>query len=143
MLSAQRDAVTLNLLQQRQAISVQDICTHCDCSPSTARRDLKSRGCSGVPTAVLGTRLGTLVKSEGQANGRAWMLGMVLALIGCCWYPAELFPQFMRSAAKILPTTWAMEGMLNIVLRGQGLAGVLLGMAALFFAIGVRRFRFE
>jgi ABC-2 type transport system permease protein len=42
-----------------------------------------------------------------------------------------------------------MQGMLDIVLRGQGLtgvileAGVLLGFAAVFFVIGVWRFRYE
>jgi ABC-2 type transport system permease protein len=99
--------------------------------------------------AALGTALGTIIKSEGQANGLSWMLGMVLAMLGGCWYPIELFPQTVRSFAHILPTYWAMQGMLNIVLRGQGLAGVLtesgvlLGFAALFFGIGVWRFRYE
>jgi ABC-2 type transport system permease protein len=42
-----------------------------------------------------------------------------------------------------------MQGMLDLVLRGGGLmdilpeAGVLLGFAALFFSVGVWRFRFE
>ncbi len=104
---------------------------------------------SAVAAAALGTLLGALVRSEGQANGLSWLLGMLMALLGGCWYPAELFPQFVRTAAKILPATWAMEGMLNIVVRGQGLAGVLLpagvllGMAALFFAVGIKRFRYE
>lgn len=99
--------------------------------------------------AALGTFLGTITRSEGQANGLSWLLGMLMALIGGCWYPAELFPQFVRTASRVLPTTWAMEGMLNIVSRGQGLtgvllpAGVLLGMAALFFALGAMRFRYE
>jgi len=104
---------------------------------------------STLAAAALGTALGTLVKTESQANGLAIMLGMVMALLGGCWYPIELFPQFVRTAVKILPTSWAMQGMLDIVLRGQGLAGilpealVLLGFAALFFFFGVWRFRWE
>lgn len=99
--------------------------------------------------AALGTTLGALTRSEGQANGLSWMLGMVLALLGGCWYPGELFPAFVRNATKVLPTTWAMQGMLDIVLRGQGFAGVLpeaavlLGFAVIFFAFGVWRFRYE
>ncbi len=99
--------------------------------------------------AALGTFLGTITRSEGQASGLSWLLGMLMALIGGCWYPAELFPQFVRTASRVLPTTWAMEGMLNIVSRGQGMAGVLLpaavllGMAVLFFALGAMRFRYE
>jgi ABC-2 type transport system permease protein len=104
---------------------------------------------SALAAAALGTALGTLVKTEGQAGGLSWMLGMVMALLGGCWYPIELFPQFVRTAVKALPTSWAMQGMLDIVLRGEGLAGVLpecgvlLGFAALFFAFGVWRFRYE
>jgi len=104
---------------------------------------------SALAAAALGTMLGAFARSEGQANGLSWLLGMLMALLGGCWYPAELFPQLVRTASQVLPTTWAMQGMLNIVLRGQGLAGVLLpvavllGMATLFFAVGVRRFRFE
>lgn len=104
---------------------------------------------STLSAAALGTMLGTFVKTEGQANGLSMMLGMVMALLGGCWYPSELFPEFVRTAVKILPTSWAMQGMLDIVLRGQGLsavmpeAGVLLGFAAVFFALGVWRFRYE
>ncbi len=104
---------------------------------------------SVLAAAALGTAMGTFVKTESQANGLSIMLGMVMALLGGCWYPIELFPAFVQSAVKVLPTTWAMQGMLDIVSRGQGLAavlppaGVLLGFATVFFAIGVWRFRYE
>jgi ABC-2 type transport system permease protein len=102
-----------------------------------------------LAAAALGTALGTVVKTEGQAGGLSVMLGMVMALLGGCWYPIELFPQFVRTAVKVLPTCWAMQGLLDIVLRGQGLravlpeAGVLLSFALVFFAVGVWRFRYE
>jgi ABC-2 type transport system permease protein len=104
---------------------------------------------SALAAAALGTTLGTLVKTEGQASGISLMTGMVMALLGGCWYPLEMFPGVVQNAVKVLPTTWAMNGLLDIVLRGQGLmavlpeAAVLLGFAALFFAIGIWRFRYE
>ena len=104
---------------------------------------------SALAAAALGTTLGTFVKTEAQAGGLSMMLGMVMALLGGCWYPIELFPPFVQTAAKVLPTTWAMQGMLDIVMRGEGLAGILLpaavlvGFAAVFFVIGVWRFRYE
>ena len=104
---------------------------------------------SALAAAAIGTTMGTFVKTGGQANGLSIMAGMVMALMGGCWYPLELFPAAIQTAVKILPTTWAMQGMLDLVLRGRGLvdvlpeAGVLLGFAALFFAIGVWRFRYE
>jgi ABC-2 type transport system permease protein len=104
---------------------------------------------SALAAAALGTMLGTFIKTEGQASGLSIMLGMVMALLGGCWYPIELFPQVMRTIVKVLPTTRAMQGMLDILLRGQGVvgilpvAGVLLGFAAVFFVIGIGRFKYE
>ncbi|MBW6466580.1 MAG: ABC transporter permease [Brevefilum sp.] len=104
---------------------------------------------SALAAASLGTMLGTFVKTEGQANGLSIMIGMVMAMMGGCWYPIELFPQAIRTAAQALPTYWAMSGFLNIAVRGQGLSGVLLecgillGFALVFFLIGVWRFKYE
>jgi ABC-2 type transport system permease protein len=105
--------------------------------------------CSALAAAAFGTTMGTFIKTEGQASGLSIMFGMVFALMGGCWYPLELFPPAIQNAVKVLPTTWAMQGMLDLVLRGGGLmdvlpeAGALLGFAALFFSVGVWRFRFE
>ncbi len=102
-----------------------------------------------LAAAALGTTLGTFIKTEGQASGMSVMLGMVMALLGGCWYPLELFPVFVRSLVRVLPTTWAMQGLLDLTLRGQGLVqvlpacGVLLGFAALFLVVGLWRFRYE
>jgi ABC-2 type transport system permease protein len=104
---------------------------------------------SALAAASIGVTMGTFVKSEGQASGLSTMFGMVMALLGGCWYPLEMFPPVVQNLVKVLPTTWAMEGMLDLVLRGRGLidilpeAGVLLGFAAVFFTVGVWRFRYE
>ena len=104
---------------------------------------------SALAAAAFGTTMGTFIKTEGQASGLSVMFGMVFALMGGCWYPLELFPPAIQNAVKVLPTTWAMQGMLDLVLRGGGLreilpeAAVLLGFAALFFSLGVWRFRYE
>ena len=105
--------------------------------------------CSALAAAAFGTMMGTFIKTEGQASGLSIMFGMVFALMGGCWYPLELFPPAIQNAVKVLPTTWAMQGMLDLVLRGGGLmdvlpeAGVLLGFAVIFFSVGVMRFRYE
>ncbi|MFU8826253.1 MAG: ABC transporter permease [Brevefilum sp.] len=102
-----------------------------------------------LAAAAMGTMLGTFVKTEGQANGLSIMIGMVMAMMGGCWYPIELFPEAIRTAAQVLPTYWAMQGFLDIAVRGQGVGGVLLesgilfGFALVFFVIGVWRFRYE
>lgn len=104
---------------------------------------------SALAAAAFGTTMGTFIKTEGQASGLSIMFGMVFALMGGCWYPLELFPPAIQNAVKVIPTTWAMQGMLDLVLRGGGLqnvlpeVGVLLGFAVIFFSVGVWRFRFE
>ena len=104
---------------------------------------------AALAAGAIGTAMGTFIKTEGQASGLSIMAGMVMALMGGCWYPIELFPAVVQNIVKILPTTWAMQGLLDLVLRGGGLmeilpeAGVLLGFAAIFFSVGVLRFRYE
>lgn len=105
--------------------------------------------CTALAAAAIGTMMGTFIKTEGQASGLSVMIGMVMAMMGGCWYPIELFPNVVQNIVKILPTTWAMQGLLDLVLRGGGLmdilpeAGVLFAFAAVFFSIGVIRFRYE
>ncbi len=101
---------------------------------------------SGV---ALGTLMGTFTRTDSQASNLAIMLGMGMALLGGCWWPMELFPETVQTAVKVLPTTWAMQGLTNLIMRNQGVEGVLLesgvlvAFAVVFFVIGVRRFQFE
>ncbi len=104
---------------------------------------------SALAASAIGVALGAFVKTEGQASGLSIMMGMVMALLGGCWYPLELFPNAVQEIVKVLPTRWAMQGMLDLVLRQQGLnavlpeVAVLLGFAAVFYTIGILRFRYE
>lgn len=104
---------------------------------------------SVLAAASIGVALGAFVKTDGQASSLSIMLGMVMALLGGCWYPLELFPIAVQNVVKVLPTYWAMQGMLDIVLRHQSLtavlpeAAVLSSFAIVFFSVGVLRFRYE
>ena len=103
----------------------------------------------GLAAVAFGVMLATFVKTESQASGLSIMLGMSMSLLGGCWYPIDLFPPVMRTAVKVLPTTWAMQGLTDLTMRAQTLAGilpeagVLVGFAVVFFAIGASRLRFE
>jgi ABC-2 type transport system permease protein len=61
-----------------------------------------------------------------------------------------MFPTIHISFLQYLtPHFWAIQGFQDVITRNLGVgavlneAGVLLGMAAIFFVVGVRRFRFE
>lgn len=105
--------------------------------------------CACLAAAAIGTTMGTFIKTEGQASGLSVMLGMLMGMLGGSWYPIELFPAAMQNIVKIFPTTWAMQGLLDLSLRGAGVMEILpeaialLGFAVIFFGIGVMRFRYE
>jgi ABC-2 type transport system permease protein len=103
----------------------------------------------GLASVALGVTLGTFVKTAGQANNLSIAAGMAMALLGGAWFPMEIFPQGAQTVAQFLPTTWAVQGLNELVMRGGGMdditlpAAVLVGFAAVFLAIGVWRFRYE
>ncbi len=105
--------------------------------------------CFSLASAALGTALGAFTRTAGQATNLSIMIGMLFALLGGAWVPMEVFPAALQTAVKILPTTWAMQGLMELVVQRQGLvdilpeAAVLLGFFVLFLFVGVRRFRFE
>ena len=91
--------------------------------------------------------LGTVYRSVEQAVALGPFLGMALGMLGGCWWPLEVTPAPLRSLAKLVPSTWAMEGYLDLVARGGGTAEVapraaaLFTLAALLFALAARRLR--
>ena len=81
--------------------------------------------------ASLSTLLGAVVRTPAQASSIGWILGMVLAALGGCWWPSEIMPRWMWNAAHVLPTAWAMDGFHALISFGRGLDGVLLPSAVL------------
>jgi ABC-2 type transport system permease protein len=92
--------------------------------------------------------LTTLLHNEGQARGIGLFLSLTLAPLGGAWWPLDIVPQFMRTVGHLSPVAWVMDGFRSIIFFGGGLGTVimpllvLLAMAVVFFAIGVRRFKF-
>lgn len=98
--------------------------------------------------------LGMLVASWGwnekQIGSIVPVILLVLGLLGGCMYPRMLMPPFMKSLGLATPHGWALDAYYALLVRsGTTLAdvapqiGALLGFAALFAVIGVRRFEFE
>ncbi len=103
----------------------------------------------GLAAVALGVMLGALVRTLGQASGLTVMFSMLFSALGGAWWPLEVTPPAYQAVVKVLPTTWAMTGFSDVILRGQAVAGilpeagVLLAFAVLFFSIGLWRLRFE
>ena len=103
----------------------------------------------GLAAVAFGVMLSTFAKTRKQAEGLTIFFSMVLAALGGAWWPMEVTPPAFQMVVKALPSTWAMMGFNDIVLRGLGVvdvlpeAGVLLGFALVFFVVGIWRFRYE
>ncbi len=88
-------------------------------------------------------------RTRQQAGGLAPILAMSLSMLGGCIWPIEIVPPVMKLIALFTPTGWAMRGLTNVVVRNQGLPAaivpslVLVGFAAVFFLVGLTRFRWE
>ncbi len=101
-----------------------------------------------LAAVALGVLLATIARSRGQASGLTVMLSMLLGALGGAWWPLEVTPPAYQNAVKVLPTTWAMLGFNDVLVRGAGVTavlpevGVLLGFALVFFIIGIWRFKY-
>jgi ABC-type Na+ efflux pump permease subunit len=106
-------------------------------------------GAYAVAVAALATLLGAVLRSPQQASVVGWLASMLLAGLGGCWWPSEVEPAWLRTAAHVLPTAWAMDGLHALVSFGRGVeaalvpAAALLGFGAAFALLGARLLRFE
>jgi ABC-2 type transport system permease protein len=99
--------------------------------------------------ASMGLLIGIMARSEEQVIMIALVLMLVLSGLGGAWMPLELTSETFQTVGHLTPVAWAIDGLENIVVRGMGLASVLvpaailLGWAVALFAASVWRFRFE
>lgn len=100
---------------------------------------------TAASVAGLGMFIAALVRSGGQASGLTILVVLVMAAVSGSLFPSIRIP-YLEYAT---PHYWAIQGMQNVMARGMGLEGawlpslVLLGAAAVFFTLGVLRFRFD
>jgi ABC-type multidrug transport system permease subunit len=95
--------------------------------------------------AGIATFLGAILANPEQASIVGWLASMVMAAMGGCWWPSEVMPEWLREAAHIFPTTWAMDALHALISFGRGFEAVvvpcaaLIGFGVLFSWIGARK----
>ena len=58
-----------------------------------------------LPTILIGIALGMLLKGGAASAGGVVVL-MALAIFGGLWMPLEMFPEWMQSTGRLLPSYW-------------------------------------
>ncbi|MBN1643181.1 MAG: ABC transporter permease [Anaerolineae bacterium] len=102
-----------------------------------------------ICSSALGITIAALARTENQIGGVSMVLLWAMGLLGGSLVPLFLLERFLGPVPRIVPHYWANHALVNLMVRGLGLAdvavdlAVLLGFSALFFGIGVWRFEFD
>ncbi len=89
--------------------------------------------------------IAAFVRTERASDSLTILISLVLAMIGGCWWPLFILPDWMRTLAKITPHAWANEAFNNLMLFGAEPSSVftnvavLLGVAVVVAVIASRR----
>ena len=80
---------------------------------------------------------GSVLENAQQAGSFGVFFGLVLAALGGCMVPLEIFPPTMRTIAHLTPHAWALDAFSKILGRGAGIGGVAPQLGALALYAGV------
>jgi ABC-2 type transport system permease protein len=100
-------------------------------------------------STTLGVLLGAVCRTESQVGGISSLFLWVAGMVGGAFIPAFVLGDVLNTVGKVVPHYWAMQAYNDLMLRGGGVGdilpelGILVGFAVVFFAIGLRRFRFD
>ncbi|QZY28443.1 ABC transporter permease [Nocardioides coralli] len=94
---------------------------------------------AGVPLLVVGTLCfmavgllaGAVAKSVEGAVNMANFLVLPMAFLSGSFFPLDGAPGWLQAVADLLPLHWLNEGMLDVLVRGEGPTAVLVPMAVL------------
>jgi ABC-2 type transport system permease protein len=85
-----------------------------------------------VAMVSFGMAITALSRTSLQLNTFSNLFGIVFAGIGGALVPIAVLPEWVQSVARFVPTYWAMQGFLDVILQGSGVADVIVPTFALF-----------
>ena len=100
-------------------------------------------------TAAFGLVVAAYGKTPEATRPLAILVTLIMVMLGGSWVPSSMFPAWLDTATKIVPTRWAVDGLNGMTWRGLDFSyaltcsGMLLIFAAVFAAAAVRKFRWE
>ena len=75
--------------------------------------------------------IGSLLDNDAAASSAGVGLGLVLAALGGCMLPLELFPDTLQTVAHVTPHAWAYEALAEVQRRGAGVGDIVPQLAVL------------
>lgn len=100
-------------------------------------------------STCLGLFLAAICRTENQISALGSVVLWIMGAVSGAFIPQFILGDFLGTIGKIVPHYWAIGAYQDILVRGQGLAGIateagiLAGFALLFAGLGAWRFRFE
>jgi len=100
----------------------------------------------GACVASLGLLIGVSARDESQVVLFSLIAMFLFSALGGAWFPMETVGEGFAAVGRLTPAYYAMLGLQNILIRGQGIASVLFpaavlaGFALLFFGLALWRF---
>ena len=85
-----------------------------------------------------GMLAGTLFRTTEQATAIGTTAGIAFGMLGGTMWPLEIVPPAMRAAGHLVPHAWAVDGWVEVLSRGGGIAEIATELAVLAgFAAGL------
>ncbi|MEW6425103.1 MAG: ABC transporter permease [Bacillota bacterium] len=101
-------------------------------------------------TACLGLLLTGLVRTDRQLLAVTPLLLVSTSMLGGVFWPLEIVnSKLLLASSKVIPQTWAMRALEDLAMRGKSAesvflpVGVLLFMGAVFFTLGLLKFKWD
>lgn len=100
-------------------------------------------------STALGVLIAAIARTENQIGGGSSLILWMAGALGGAFFPLFLLGGLWDAIGKVVPHYWSLRGYYDLLLRGQGLAGIttevgaLLAFTAAFFAAGLLKFDYD
>lgn len=97
--------------------------------------------------AAVAMLIGAVVSNPEQASSLGVFAGLALGALGGSMIPLELMPEAMQNVARLIPHSWAIQALKELIRNGGGIESVttslavLAAYAAVVMALAAWRFR--
>jgi ABC-2 type transport system permease protein len=105
--------------------------------------------CGILAFMSIGLFVGAVAKTQQAATSIANLIILPMAFLGGAFLPLDYAPQWVRDASYAMPLRYLVDGMQDVMARGEGPSaafpaiGILLGFTLIVSLIAVRFFRWD